>query len=527
MYKLIIVDDEFDVRNRLSQSIQKFDSGFEIIGSYENGFDALEAVNNNNPDLVITDIRMPFMTGIELIGKIKETKPLTKAIIITGFDEFDYAKQAIDLGVVGFLTKPVLNEDLKGILLKTKEDLDEEYFRNTNLANMEQFIKENLPIIKENDIHTMLSKTSIDNKLLKKLDHDGILLNYKYYAVCVTDIDSEMEKEDVEKHEIDLLTVRKNVTEGLQGRFFNETITKNDAIVTIIKSNEEISVNHLEKCFEYVQMKTKKYNQYTLSVGISNFSQKMNFRDMYQEALKALQFRNAMGGDEIYFFGNINDISQSANIIDDNDYKELSYAIRYKSIDEALKLLDDLKKRITSLDYMSTYAFNISNTLNAILKSCDNFTMLYEDGMNYHQKLLDYKTGDEVFNWFGSLIKNIKNINGEIISDNIQKNLNKILNYIDSHYTDNDLSLDLLAEKVNISVSYISAILKNERNTTFVKYLTTLRMEKAKEYLKNPNMKIVEIAEKVGFSEAYYFSHSFKKYQGISPKEYRSNETNE
>lgn len=521
MYKLMIVDDEYDIRSRLSQQIQKFDSGFEIIGLYENGIDALEAVNNLNPDLVITDIRMPFMTGIELITKIKETKPLTKVIIITGFDEFDYAKQAIDLGVVGFLTKPVLNEDLKNIILKTKEDLDEEYFRNTNLANMEQFIKDNLPLIKENDIHTLLTKTSIDNKFSKKLEYDGINMDYKYFAICITDIDKEQVKEDIEKHEIDLLTVRKNVSEALQGRFFNETITKNDSIVSIIKSNEEIVLNHLEKCFEYVQMKTKKYNDYTLSVGISNFHKKPNFREMYQEAQKALEFRNAMGGDEIYFFGNINDLSQSALTIDDNEYKDLSYAIRFKSVEDASSILQEIKKKITSLDYMSTYAFNISNVLNAILKSCDNFPILYEDGINYHQKLLDFKTSDELFNWFDSLIVHIKKINGEIISDNIQKNLNKIIDYIESHYTDNELSLELLAEKVNISVSYISAILKKEKNTTFVKYLTQLRMEKAKEYLKNPNMKIVDIAERVGFSEAYYFSHSFKKYQGVSPKEYR------
>ena len=113
MYKLIIVDDEFDIRERLSQSIEKMDCGFEIIGKYENGLDALEGVNQLEPDLVLTDIRMPFMTGIELISKIRETKPLTKVIIITGFDEFDYAKRAIDLGVIGFLTKPVTYSDLE------------------------------------------------------------------------------------------------------------------------------------------------------------------------------------------------------------------------------------------------------------------------------------------------------------------------------------------------------------------------------------------------------------------------------
>lgn len=525
MYKLIIVDDEFDIRERLSQSIEKMDCGFEIIGKYENGLDALEGVNQLEPDLVLTDIRMPFMTGIELISKIRETKPLTKVIIITGFDEFDYAKRAIELGVIGFLTKPVTYSDLETILKKAKEELDEEYYRNTNLANMEQFIKDSMPIIRENDLHKLISSDHLNPQFNKKLEFDGISLNYKNFAICVTDIDNE-NIDDIEKHELNLLNVKRYITESLQGHFFEESFTKNDSIITIIKSNDEITISQLEKCFEHTQMKISKFLHFTVSVGISKVYKNKLFRTMYNEAVKALDYRSAMGGDEIYFYNNIEKFVSSALIIDDDEYKELSYAIHYKTTDEAIDALYGVKKKIVSIDYRATYAFNLSNTLNAILKSCDNFPMLYEEGIDYHSKLLDMKTSDEVFAWFETLIKKIKHINGEIISDNIQKNLSKIINYIDSHYRDNDLSLELLAEKVDISVSYISAILKKEKNTTFVKYLTTLRMEKAKELLKNPNMKIVDIAENIGFSEPYYFSHSFKKYQGVSPKEYRNNEQN-
>lgn len=524
MYKLIIVDDEFDVRSRISQAIEKFDCGFEIVGTYENGLDAYDGVNQFAPDLVITDIRMPFMTGIELIEKIRETKPLTKVIIITGFDEFDYAKQAIDLGVIGFLTKPITPDDLKVIVKKAKEDLDEEYYRNTSLANMEQFIKESLPIIRENDLHKLINLSIIDEKFAKKLEYDGILLNYKYFAVCVSDIDSDTAKDDVEKHEINLLTVKKYVSEGLQNSFFHETFTKNDYVISIIKSNDEITTSQLEKCFEYAIMKAKHYADFTLSVGISKIYKFTRFKDMYKEAQKALEYRNAMGGSEVYSYSNIDTQSSSVKIIDDSDYKNLTYAIHFKSLDDINVVMQDFKNKLVQAEYRATYAFNISGILNSILKACDNFPMLYEENIDYHQKMLEFKTNDDLFNWFYSLINKVQNINNDIISDNIQKNLNKIIDYIDSHYTDNDLSLELLAEKVNISVSYISAILKKEKNTTFVKYLTTLRMEKAKELLKNPNLKIVDIAENIGFSEAYYFSHSFKKYQGVSPKEYRTNE---
>ncbi|HKM30395.1 MAG TPA: response regulator [Bacilli bacterium] len=528
MYKLILVDDEQDVRNRIIASIQKIDSGFEVIANYDNSLDAFEGIIQLNPDLVVTDIRMPFMTGIELLKKIKESLPLIKSIIITGFDEFDYARQAIDLGVSGFLTKPITMTDLEEVLRKAKEDLDEEFQRNTNLENMENFIKESLPLIKENNLQRLISLSNPEKKFLKKLEGNGIFLNYKYHLVTVMDMDLDLENTNIEKYEMNFLAVKKFIDEGLQNYFYHETFTKNDEIVTIIKSNDAITMKQVEHCFEYVLMKTKKFLEFTISVGISNSSTHKNFKEMYREAQSALELRSIMGGNEIYFVSNIDSNYRKVRMIDDDELKELSYAIKYRTGSETKALLMSLKEKIAKPEYIIYNPFNLSNILNSIVKSCDDLDIFYgESKMSFYERLFEMKTLDETFNWFESLIGKIKTINQNTIADSIQRNLNKITNYIDSHYTDNDLSLEFLSDKVNISISYISAILKKEQNTTFVKYVTYLRMEKAKELLQNPNMKIVDVAEAVGYSEPYYFSHSFKKYQGVSPKEYRTSESTE
>ena len=273
-------------------------------------------------------------------------------------------------------------------------------------------------------------------------------------------------------------------------------------------------------------MKTKKFLEFKISVGISNPYKSKNFKEMYREAQSALELRSVMGGNEIYFASNIGDDDKKVRMIDDDELKELSYAIKYHTLSETKALLQSLKEKIAKPEYIIYNPFNLSNILNAIVKSCDDLDAFYgENKISFYERLFEMKTLDDTFAWFESLIAKIKTINQDTIEDSIQRNLNKIINYIDSHYTDNDLNLEILADKVNISISYISAILKKERNTTFVKYLTFLRMEKAKELLKNPNIKIVDVAEAVGYSEPYYFSHSFKKYQGVSPKEYRTNES--
>lgn len=121
MLKIVIADDESNARDRLSSILKNFSADFEIVGAYANGYDTLEGVLALEPDLLITDIKMPFIDGIEVIKRAKIDLPLLQSIIITGYDSFDFAKQAIDLGVVGYISKPITKDELEVVLVKARE----------------------------------------------------------------------------------------------------------------------------------------------------------------------------------------------------------------------------------------------------------------------------------------------------------------------------------------------------------------------------------------------------------------------
>ena len=151
MYKVIISDDEESIRNRLLSMVEKFRDDFVVVGVYENGYDALESGVPLEPDVIITDIRMPYVSGIELIKQAKMELPLVKSLIVSGYDSFDYAKEAIGLGVSGYLTKPIMFEEFKENLLKIKALLDSELNSNENLKELQDRAESTLHVLQNED----------------------------------------------------------------------------------------------------------------------------------------------------------------------------------------------------------------------------------------------------------------------------------------------------------------------------------------------------------------------------------------
>ena len=202
MYKIIIADDEEAVRNRLLSLLEKQKEDFEVIGSYQNGYDALEAgVSLTDLDLLITDIKMPFITGLELAKTLKETHPLLQIIILSGFDDFDFAKQAINLDAVAYLSKPLSFEELRQALAKAKERLDKSKDINRDIKKLQEH-RQTLRKVEQNaDLLRLCTLKNIPDKLLEKLEADGINLKNKYISIALFDSDKEEESltyEDIE-----------------------------------------------------------------------------------------------------------------------------------------------------------------------------------------------------------------------------------------------------------------------------------------------------------------------------------------
>jgi len=234
-----------------------------------------------------------------------------------------------------------------------------------------------------------------------------------------------------------------------------------------------------------------------------------------------------MGGRKVFIFKNAVPLPAGKLLFNTADAKQLRYLLRYQSADACFEYLSEIQRKLGAEEAKDTFYYVITSILNALINVCDDLEGLndrYGGQMNIYRRLFESKTTDQAFVCLIDLVRSIRELNESVIVGSIEANLQKILSYLEIHYCDAELSLESLARAVNFSVSYICGLLKKKKDTTFIKLVTALRMEKAKELLKNPHHMIIDVAECLGYNDPYYFSHCFKKYTGVSPTEYRKNE---
>jgi len=524
MYKLTIVEDECDVRNRLVSMIRKSGSRFEIISEYETGIDAYDGIISDSPDLILTDIRIPYINGIELVKMVRDVQPLVKIIIITGYNEFDYAKEAANLGVVGFISKPITLEDMKELLEKAEKALDNEFLTASNLDRLSDFYKNSLPVIRENDLYRLSNMSEVPPSFENKLRGNGIRLDYSCFIMCIFDFD-KIPEGDMERYDLVFSSIRESIAGDFCEVYDFDLFNRHEKLCLILKSNVLPTVKELERQMERIIQRAGRYSDMPVSVGISNiYEHNRNFAAMVKEAMRALAYRSIVGGQKIFFYGESNP-PVSRITVEENRIRELGYMLRFQSVEDCIGRIDQIMDSLSctgdSLYYTAT------SILNILIRACDDLESLnipFEGPDSLHRRLFESKTDAEVCEYLKSLVPVIRQINDSVIMDNAEHNLRRVISYMETHFCEPDISFDSLAREVNFSVSYISALLKKNLNLSFVKMLTGLRIEKAKELLANPSLKIIDIAEQLGYNDSYYFSHCFKKYVGISPKEFRNNE---
>ena len=523
MYKLVIVEDERDVRSRLVSLVEKAGCNFEIIAEYETGIDAYDGIISDNPDLILTDIRIPYINGIELSKMVREVYPLVKIIIITGYNEFDFAKEAANLGVLGFISKPITLESIRDLLMKAEASLDDEFLTVSNLNRLSAFYQENLPVIRESDLYRLSNMSEVTPAFEQRLSSSSIDLNFPYFAMCIFDFD-ELSEEYNESSDIVFSSIRKSVGDELSAVCEFDLFSRYDKLCLILKYRPEPVIKDLERRIERIIQRAGRFSAMPLSAGISGVYEygNRNFSAMVREALRALEYRSVMGGGKVFLFGTTGSQAQKLSI-DDNLIKELGYFLHSQTTEDCLHRID-LIRNVRGSSRDSVY-YAATGILNVLIRGCDDTPGLYSrrggpDAL--YRRLFEIKTDDEIFDYLKDLMQLVRELNDGVIVDNVDRSLRLVTSYMQAHFCDPDISFEALAREVNFSVSYISALLKKKLGTSYVKMLTDLRIEKAKELLTNPALKIVDIAEQLGYNDSYYFSHCFKKHTGKPPKEFRS-----
>jgi two-component system response regulator YesN len=530
MYKVIIADDEIDVRERLVNMVQNISDDFEIVGIFENGYDALENVTKVKPDLIITDIEMPFISGLELIKQAKISLPLVKSIIITGYDKFDYAKEAIKLGVLGYISKPISQEELSEVLESAKAKLSAELSYEASPANLYKDDKDYLNVIRSGDLAKLITLKEIPEFLQKKLISEGVDINAEQALISIFDFDSDFSSVGYEKMSLVNSCLR---------RFIDQTFSKeyNVAVFEIAENtcvylygNKLCDIEELEDKFSMIIALINRTCNVSISAGVSNIScdvNDRNFRKLFRHAKRALEYRFLFNGNDVIFFDNISNQEVKIAKVDDNEYTNLTFDLTYGNVKE---VKDRINKIIDNIyedkSFVETMTFIITNITAALLNACRNFTELYDKFMTQetiYGTITKIKEKENILKFFYDLIDQINEINSKNREQSVDVAMDQVLNYIQVHYCDDSICMEEVSDKLGFSISYISQLLKR-KNLTFTKYLTSLRMEKAKHLLSDKNKKIINVAIEVGYTDPYYFSHCFKKYYGVSPLGYKNNE---
>lgn len=530
MYKIIIVDDEDEVREGIKEKTDWAACGFELVGDFDNGRDALDFVDSLQPDVIITDICMPFMDGLLLAECIASQYRDIKVVIVTGYGDFEYAKKAIKLKVKDYLLKPINSAEFTSFLDKMKLELDEEHTKKEDLTAIKHQLNQSFPLLRERFLESMATSRLKKAEIERKFRNFQLSLVGPTYIALVLDVD-DFQRDFFEDQETEMELLRFAAFNIVQEIFEIESNgiafrTRGDKIAVLFSGAED-EINILSQTLAmHVKQSVEKYLKLTVSIGIGRMQREIqHVSDSFQEALTALDYRFLLGKNNIISIHDV-EYGQGVDKLTYNEWeKKLLSAMRMGNCNNISQVLDDwikdLKSSVSSVNkcYGSIQKFYVS-LMNLVAET--GFDEAEVFGAYPFPQITLMKTIDEVKQWLEETCHRIILFLSAKRTDITQSQMVLAETFIRENYKNEDLSLSQVCNHIYISMSYFSALFKQHTGETFVEFLTKLRLEKAKELLIVTQLKTYDIASRVGYGDPQYFSVIFKRNTGKSPKEYRA-----
>lgn len=534
MYRVLLVDDEVLVREAISENIRWDDLGYELAGNCQNGKEAIEFLEKNSVDVVLTDICMPFVDGMELSEFIYKNYTNINIIIFSGYDDFEYAKKAIKYNVEEYLLKPVTASELSKVLTDLKEKMDSKKMEAEKYIRLYESYNKNKLLIQSKVLDDLIkgSKTIEENE--KALRENNIILDATGYRVAIVEIDPDGDRkaqDEQMKQYSSLMTfaVYNICDEILQHNKTGLACLGNDnRVFLLFKTNTPKSFEQEVKsiCSE-LSGKILQFMKLRVTIGIGRaVNNKEDIHRSYEEAEYSMKYQYLFGESSII---DMSDIIKKKEVNGDIvlevmiDSLVLAIKINDKAgIDQILKQIEEaIKVALPDKNRSDLYLQQIMIALCNTLKAAEmEEYRIYSFRNQMLTDIADAKSLGKVMELLkdysyriGCEIEMQKNIGGK-------KQAMLAMDYIEKNYADPDLNLNSVCSYLSISTSRFSTIFKNITGETFMEVLIRIRMQKAKELLENTDLKNYEIAEKVGFSDPHYFSISFKKMTGKTPSEY-------
>ena len=529
IYSVFVVDDEPIVLEGIRSKIDWEASGFTFAGEATDGEIALSMIRELKPDILVTDIKMPFMDGLQLAAAVKRIQPWIKIIILSGHDEFDYAKKAISIGIEDYLLKPFTPDELLASMNKAAIQIDEERKQRSDISRLKEELKSNASLVKKEFLNNLVHGSTDMAGVMQKCSELGIDLLSHFYKVVISRIDTKNDNAQALQQARSLLNSYSDTWEQAVSFFhhtnllvcifkgstqseLDETVFRTAETVTHIAAKAEgctvitvmgKTVDHLSQL--HLSYSDAKAILESSNVGfVKNENRIFNSDDMQENSGSEAMFdlkENDPLVDKLRYAGknDISSIIEESMTLIKNNQGQFSVFASYLLLDlifSVSKLVERFGGDIKSLKPEILQRRFIDEAV----KDEKHFRATLEQVLNF---VLEYRDSKATGKYADVILKAKK--------------------YIEENYADQNTTLSTVADVVCLSPNHFSAIFSQECKTTFIEYLTNVRIDNAKRLMRETDMKGYDIAYECGFSDPHYFSYIFKKNTGLSPREYKLN----
>jgi two-component system response regulator YesN len=530
MIKLLIVDDEIDLIDGIKSIIDWESHGVTICGEADNGASALELIGQLSPDIVLMDIRMPIMDGLQVLEHMHKENLETKCIMLSGYDDFYYAQKALTFRASDYLLKPCRPAEILESVLKVKGLLEQERSKNNMLENYRNLFYENIPVLREKLLREIINNKGLDTYNVEKKMN---LYNIKNFQSKISTIVMHLnlqESSAAEYSDLDIESLKIAASDILDStlpmEFTKELFQDDDNIVALISFEEYKQWEQLcNSVLITIKDNLKTFLHISVTIGIGGYVH--DIKELwisYRQALSALEARFFIGEDTIISFDNISMENKGIVLYPINEDMEIINCLSTGNYIELKNKLENFFNEIYSSSqlkrsYLLNYCYAL---LGSIFKFCldknIDTEIVFGSGFSYYADLPKCDTALQLQESLFSILNKIV----EKINENKNSNhlIRAAVEYIKEHYSE-DISLETVAKQIYITPGYVSQLFKQEIGVNFLEYLHKHRIQKSKELFHNRFLRNYEVSVMVGYRDEKYFTQIFKKYTGMTPSQYK------
>ena len=535
MLRVFLVEDESIIRETLRDTVPWAQCGYSFVGEAGDGEMALPLIRQTRPDVLITDIRMPFMDGLALSKLVLQEFPQMKIIIISGFDDFEYAQQAIGIGVERYLLKPITKSNLLTVLDEVKSKIEGERAQQNYILQFKQEAQDYEQYARRRFFERVVAGQFSVQQIYEEAERLDLDLAAQCYTIAFVSVMPE-QRGVTESYSEPGARIR----DALVAHFlrYPEYILFRWNLTTyavLLKGDTDKMDGFIQRCIQTVREQYMTYApEQEWYVAVGKPTQRLSMLPgCFEEVSRLWAYRhilpqqNILTADTVHFLpgtGSKHDFigldADKVNPAVITGVLQSATAQEVSSfVDEYIQSMADalgsgpfcqflmLSVRFAAVRFLKT--LHISQEDYLPLLSCMDMI-----GQNV--------TTDDLKRYLSDVLLRAIELRDQEAGSQYRSLLKQAVSYIDANFQNEEISLNRVAKEVNISANYLSAVFSQEMGTTFVEYLTAKRMEKARELLRSSDLRSGEVAVAVGYKDPHYFSFLFKKTQGCTPRDYRA-----